>query len=148
MPNDVISTEMWGMGSPENSQFVKEVREKRIAKSLARYTPAGHSGEAKRRRKEKARKRTEEFLPPTSKIYVPFSEDPTDTPPANEVQRVGNFLSIGLLKQRKKGNEERRYKKDGDMMHGILMFLDTIKIESKTWLYNLYVNEQCLNDTL
>ncbi|CAH9108155.1 unnamed protein product, partial [Cuscuta europaea] len=32
-------------------------------------------------------------------------------------------------------------------MHGILMVLDTIKIESKTWLYNLYFKGHWLQDT-
>ncbi|CAH9091511.1 unnamed protein product [Cuscuta europaea] len=93
------------------------------------------------------KKMEEEFLPPTRKVYGPFSEDPTDTPHANEVQRVGNFLSIGLPKQRTKGNEERRYKKDEDRMHDIPMLLGTIKCESKTWIYNIYVSEQWLHDT-
>ncbi|CAH9088673.1 unnamed protein product [Cuscuta epithymum] len=175
MTNDATSYDMWGMGSQENSQFVKELcnsvdliekeallrksegkpptniptvlREKRIAKSPTRYTPAGQTADAKRRRKEKAKKRThEEFLPPSRKIYGPFSEDPTDTPPADQMQRLANFLSIGMLKYRKKAEKDRRYRADEENMHGIPMLLDIMKIESKTWLYNLYSNEQWLND--
>ncbi|CAH9072037.1 unnamed protein product [Cuscuta europaea] len=83
------------------------------------------------------------FLPPPTTVYGPFSEDPTEAPPEKQINRIGDFLSIGLLKE----DDNRKYKMDEERMHGIPMLLDTIKIESKTWLYNLYFKDQWMQDT-
>ncbi|CAH9078049.1 unnamed protein product, partial [Cuscuta europaea] len=117
---DKTAESCWGMGSQDNSQFVKEIcktadevakkafesyssnpctaiivkpnqeqedlpKQKCFAMSPVKYTPSEHS--PKRRKREKGKKRADnEFLPPLKEIVGPFTEDPTESPPDNEIE--------------------------------------------------------------
>ncbi|CAH9085630.1 unnamed protein product [Cuscuta epithymum] len=121
-------------------------RPKRTARTPDRYTPAESRIQAKRRRKEIAKKRDEEtFFPPRE--YGPFAEDPTEQPPVEEMNKVAEYLKVGLLKRLTKKDGDRKYRMDEDKMHGVPFLLDMHKIESKTWLYKLFVNPEWLDDT-
>ncbi|CAH9099943.1 unnamed protein product, partial [Cuscuta europaea] len=141
---DKTAESCWGVGSQDNSQFVKEIcktadevakkafesyssnpctaiivkpnqeqedlpKQKRFARSPVKYTPSEHS--PKRRKREKGKKRADnEFLPPLKEIVGPFTEDPTESPPDHEIERVRAYLQVGLLKNFQKNKNGRRYK--------------------------------------
>ncbi|CAH9104333.1 unnamed protein product [Cuscuta epithymum] len=137
------------LGSKVQETSTQTQRAKRTAKSPVRYTPAGQTADAKRRRKEKAKRiEEEEFLPPRKVIYGPFSEDPTDPIDEQQAKLFSQYLQIGLLKvPKKEKNETRRYKNDDEKLITKPLVLDMMKIESKTWLHDLWLNHQWLKDT-
>ncbi|CAH9072292.1 unnamed protein product [Cuscuta epithymum] len=120
-------------------------KQKRVVRSPVKHMGTEHA--SKRRRREKGKKREDdEFLPPMKQIIGPFSEDPTDSPPVEEIERVKAYLQVGLLKNFQKNKTGRRYKIEEDRMTEKPFLLDTMKVESKTWLYDLFMNHQWITD--
>ncbi|CAH9089568.1 unnamed protein product, partial [Cuscuta epithymum] len=120
-------------------------KQKRFARSPVKYTPSEHS--AKRRKREKGKKRADdEFLPPLKEVVGPFTEDPTESPPDHEIERVREYLKVGLLKKFQKSKNPRRYTMDEDKMIQKPFLLDCMKVESKTWLYDMFMNHEWITD--
>ncbi|CAH9101423.1 unnamed protein product, partial [Cuscuta europaea] len=83
-------------------------KQKRVVRSPVKYMGTEHA--SKRRKREKGKKREDdEFLPPLKQIIGPFSEDPTENPPVEEIQKVKEYLEVGLLKNFTKNKTGRRY---------------------------------------
>lgn len=136
------------LASTSNNACVEIERPKRVHKNPERYTPSEAEQDRKRRKLEKTdhdrqclnRERT-------AVCYGPFSEDPKKMPAAEEIEKVRQFLNEGLLKRHGRGNTTCRYTSKVENMKKNPIDLDGFKVESKTWLYELFTSTEWLRST-
>ncbi|CAH9099480.1 unnamed protein product [Cuscuta europaea] len=122
-------------------------RSKRAARSPDRYTP-NPTTEMKKRKMEKALKKINETqVSEKSTVEGPFSEDPKQMPPTEDLDKVKEFVMEGLVKNHS-SNVPKKYKRKHEELveckFGIQ--LDHFTIPTKTWIYDLFTNERWLSD--
>ncbi|CAH9099549.1 unnamed protein product [Cuscuta epithymum] len=102
----------------------------------------------KKRKMEKALKKLNETqVSEKSTFEGPFSEDPKQMPPTEDLDKVKEFVKEGLVKNHS-SNVPKKYKKKHEEIveckFGIQ--LDHFIIPTKTWIYDLFTNERWLSD--
>ncbi|VFQ79430.1 unnamed protein product [Cuscuta campestris] len=80
-------------------------------------------------------------------VIGPFSLNPKEMPPQEDIDKLKTFIECGMLKRKARTGVRKIYTKGDENMTKKPIVLDKFIISSKTWLYDLFMDQEWL-DTL
>ncbi|VFQ74002.1 unnamed protein product [Cuscuta campestris] len=121
---------------------------KRQTKEPQKLSLSGRKVQKKTQKmKEAVKSKFEVTLSQMEVVIGQFSLNPKEMPPQEDIDKLKTFLECGMLKRKARTGVRKIYTKGDENMTKKPIVLDKFIISSKTWLYDLFMDQEWL-DTL
>ncbi|CAH9072493.1 unnamed protein product, partial [Cuscuta europaea] len=115
--NDIIKNKVYAERIPIQETLAKFKRPKRTATQPDKYTPTELVQQRKKAKVERLEKKMLKLrMNERKSLYGPFALDPFEMSPVNAIEKTRTYLNIGLLKNRRKFEDARKYKKNFEVL--------------------------------
>ncbi|VFQ82680.1 unnamed protein product [Cuscuta campestris] len=123
-------------------------KSKRQTKEPQKLSLSGRKVQKKTQKmKEAVKSKFKVTLSQMEVVIGPFSLNPKEMHPQEDIDKLKTFLECGMLKRKARTGVRKIYTKGDENMTKKPIVLDKFIISSKTWLYDLFMDQEWL-DTL